>query len=310
MNGMRNVFGSVHYNSIGVWLRKEFNCQVSKLSLDGGFTCPNRDGSKGLGGCIFCGYDGSGHFSSSISAVENQIHLLSRKWPKGKYIAYFQSFTSTYAPPHILREKYEEALSIKGVVGLAIATRPDCLSMDIINVLHELSKRTFLWVELGLQTIHDETALLVNRCYPTKTYDKAVEDLNAAGIKTVTHLIFGLPGETRDNMFASAAHVAKQSPFGIKLHHLYLMKGSSLAESKTQDIPFMTRKQYIDLVVDVLEIMPQSVTVHRLTGDAPIHLLIEPIWSKDKRAVLNGIQQEFKRRGTYQGIYSPNLPSL
>lgn len=313
---MSNIFGSVHYNSIGAWLRKEFGGQVSKLSFDAGFTCPNRDGSKGTGGCLFCAGDGSGHFAGQTDDPEGQIRLLSRKWPEGKYLAYFQNYTGTYAPVEELKRIYEDALSLDGVVGLAITTRPDCLPPETLNLIADLSRRTFLWVELGLQTIHDTTAKAMNRCYPTSTYDQAVKDLKNAGIPTVVHLIFGLPGETREDMLSSVRHVAARSPFGIKLHQLYLMEGSRLAEMVNSEgsdqtfIPFMQKEEYINLIVDALELLPQSVTIHRLTGDAPGSKLLAPMWTKDKHAVLNGIQQEFKRRGTWQGIYSPSLPSL
>ncbi|MGI6752398.1 MAG: TIGR01212 family radical SAM protein [Anaerovoracaceae bacterium] len=309
---MKNIFGSVHYNSIGSWLRKEFNCQISKLAFDGGFTCPNRDGTKGIGGCIFCGGDGAGHFSSTIDESQSQVQLLSRKWPNGKYIAYFQSFTSTYDHPDNLRKKYEEALQVPDVMGLAIATRPDCLSPKVLEVIKEFSERTFLWIELGLQSIHNKTAMLTNRCYSTDTYDRAVESLDKLDIRIVTHLIFGLPGETRKDMMESAIHIAKQTPFGIKLHQLYLMEGTPLFENNylKDMLSFGSEESYIDLVVDVLEILPQSVTIHRLTGDAPTDRLLAPLWAKDKRSILNGIQQEFKKRGTFQGIHSPSLPSL
>lgn len=297
-NEMENIFGSVHFNTIGTHLRKEFGCQVSKLSLDAGFTCPNRDGTLGVGGCTYCSDDGAGHFAGDI---KGQIELLKRKWPNGKYLAYFQSHTNTYAPVAELRKMYEEALAYPGVLGIAIATRPDCLGEPVIDLLKELNRKTYLWVELGLQTARNDTADRINRCYPTEVFDKAMERLHKEGIRTVVHLIFGLPGETRQDMLASVDHVAKIHPFGIKLHQLYVMEDTLLAHQYRGQVNVLEKEEYIDLVVDALERIPQGITIHRLTGDAPEETLIAPKWCLDKRSVLNGIQKEFKRRGSFQG---------
>ena len=317
---MENIFGSNHFNNIGVWLREHFGGKVGKLSFDGGFTCPNRDGTKGTGGCFFCAGDGAGHYSSTLAHPEEQIRLLSEKWPEGhQYLAYFQNYTGTYAPAEQLRTLYETALSYPQVVGLAVATRPDCLPDEVMELLEELNRKTFLWVELGLQTMHDRTAEAMNRCYPTAVFEDAMQKLKNAGIRTVVHLIFGLPGECRKDMLESVAYLGRQMPFGVKFHQLYVMKGAPIARVPLDTLQFMTRKEYIDLVVDALEILPQEITVHRLTGDAPKGELLAPLWTPDKRAVLNGIQKEFKARGSYQGIYqnrsgssafSLNRPSL
>ena len=305
---MENIFGSRHFNAIGPYLKEVFGDRIAKLSIDAGFTCPNRDGTKGVGGCIFCSADGGGHYASDIPG---QIRLLSVKWPESKYIAYFQSYTNTYAPVGILREKYEAALSAPGVVGLAVATRPDCLSPDVLALLSELNQKTYLWVELGLQTIHNETAERVNRCYPLSVFDQAMTDLRSAGIRTVVHLIFGLPGENRADMLASVDYVAAKEPFGIKLHQLYVMKGTALALMGPAAVRPLEKKEYVDLVVDALEHIPQTITIHRLTGDPPEGTLLSPLWCPDKRSVLNGIQKEFKARGSFQGsAYSPSRPSL
>lgn len=306
---MENPFGSRHFNTIGTYLRQEFGCQISKLSLDAGFSCPNRDGRVGTGGCVYCGEDGSGHFAGTIP---EQIALLSGKWPSGKYIAYFQSHTNTYGSVERLRQCYEEALSYPGVIGIAIATRPDCLPAEVLELLSELNRKTFLWVELGLQTARDDTGDLINRCYPTSVFDQAMLDLATAGVRTVVHLIFGLPGETREDMMASVDYVAACSPFGVKFHQLYVMKGTAIAGWPEQQLRMLEKDQYISFIVDALERLPQQITVHRLTGDAPEDSLIAPLWCLDKRSVLNGIQKEFKRRGTFQGsaLYSPSLPSL
>jgi len=308
---MEHQFGSVHFNAIGPYLKNTFHCRTAKLSINGGFTCPNRDGTKATGGCIYCSPDGGGHFASDI---EDQIRLLSGKWPNSKYIAYFQSYTNTYAPVAVLRKKFEEALSAPDIVGLAIATRPDCLPPEVIALLSELGQKTFLWVELGLQTIHDTTAQLINRAYPLSVFDEAYQRLREAGIPTVIHLIFGLPGETRTDMLSSVSYVGEKEPFGIKFHQLYVMEDTTLSRQMREgsiSYSSMTKKEYIDLVVDALELLPPSVTVHRLTGDPPEGTLLSPSWCLDKRSVLNGIQKEFKTRGSFQGMcYSPKRPSL
>jgi len=303
-----NIFGSNHFNTIGSWLKKEFGCRVMKLSLDAGFTCPNRDGAKGTGGCIFCSEDGAGHYASDIPG---QIRLLHNKWPQGSYIAYFQSHTNTYAPTETLRRLFDQALSQPGVVGLAVATRPDCLPEDVLDLLSEYEQRTFLWVELGLQTIHDSTAQRLNRCYPLAVFDQAMAALSARNIRTVVHLILGLPWETREMMLQSADYVGALHPFGVKLHMLHVMRNTALADlyqlrfSENAGADFywhiFEQKEYIDLIVDVLERLPQDITIHRVTGDAPPEELLAPLWSTDKRSVLNGIQKEFKRRDSWQG---------
>ena len=295
---MTTIFGDQYFNSIGNYLKERFSCKVIKLSLDAGFTCPNRDGTKGTGGCIFCSADGSGDFASDIPG---QLKLLSTKWPSGKYIAYFQSHTNTYAPVEVLREKFYQALEYPDMIGIAIATRPDCLSKDILELLAELNEKTFLWVELGLQTIHENTAQLINRCYPISVFDQAVDKLSQLQIKTVVHLILGLPGETREDMFESIHYVCKKDIFGIKLHLMNVLKDTKLSEFYPDRIHIPKKEEYISLVVDALEIIPKHITIHRVTADAPRHLLIAPEWGYEKRSILNGISKEFRRRGSYQG---------
>ncbi len=295
---MTYFYNDQHFNSIGEYLKHKFGCKVIKLSLDAGFTCPNRDGTKGSGGCIFCSADGSGDFASDIPG---QISLLSKKWPSGKYIAYFQSHTNTYAPVEVLREKYEQALSYPDVVGIAIATRPDCLPADVLELLSELNQKTFLWVELGLQTMHENTANLVNRCYPLSTFEHAMAELNSRGIKTVVHLILGLPSETKEDMLKSVSYVCSKDIFGIKLHLMNVLKGTKLADFYPERIHIPSKEEYISLVVDALEIIPPEITIHRLTADAPRHLLVAPEWGYEKRTILNGIQKELRLRSSYQG---------
>ncbi|MBR6472302.1 MAG: TIGR01212 family radical SAM protein [Firmicutes bacterium] len=286
-------------NTISDYLKSEFGCKTIKLAIDGGFTCPNRDGSKGLGGCTFCSDSGSGEFSSDI---EDQIKLLSDKWPGAAYLAYFQNHTNTYAPVSELREKYYKILEDPRIKGLVIGTRPDCLGEDVLDLLSEINKDHFLWVELGLQTIHEETAKNINRCYSLSAFDKAMEDLRDRGIKTVVHLILGLPGETEEMMLESLRYVAsKPDLFGIKLHLMNLVKGSTLAETDPDYVSFPDIESYVDLVVRCLEVIPWDVTIHRLTGDAPRPILISPRWSFNKRTILNSINDRMNLLDTWQG---------
>ncbi len=283
------------YHSIGTYLKKRFGCRVVKLAIDGGFTCPNRDGSKGSGGCIFCSSEGSGELSSEISDIDQQVSLLAHKWPDSKYIVYFQSYTNTYAPVETLRAKYEEALKYPGVVGIAIATRPDCISEDTYALLSELNRKTFLWVELGLQTIHEETAVMINRCYPLEDFDKAMERLHELGIRTVVHLILGLPGETRKMMEESVDYVCAKKPFGLKLHMLNVIKGSRMETLFPDYSSFHSVDEYAELIVNLLQRIPPEITIHRLTGDVPRALLISPPWSYKKRTILNEINNRLRR---------------
>lgn len=295
------------YYSIGQYLKEKFGCKVIKLSIDGGFTCPNRDGTLSTGGCIFCSEQGSGDFASpsylSIhEQIDSQICLLKNKWPKGKYIAYFQKYTNTYADIAALRQKLESPLTHPLISGIAIATRPDCLSEETIEFLKELNEKTFLWVELGLQTIHERTAELINRCYPLSVFEKALSDLDKAGIKTVVHLIMGLPFETYEEMLESAEYLSSKNIFGIKLHLLHVLRNTKLSDIyESGGFKTLEKNEYINIICDVLEIMPKHVTIHRLTGDAPKNLLIAPKWSADKKSVLNGIDAELRKRNSWQG---------
>lgn len=287
------------FNSISDYLREEFGEKTIKLAIDGGFTCPNRDGSKAFGGCTFCSDSGSGEFSSNI---EDQIALLSDKWPNAAYLAYFQNHTNTYAPVSELREKYFEVLKDPRIRGLVIGTRPDCLGPDVLDLLEEINSTHFLWVELGLQTIHEATADAINRCYTLDVFDRAMEDLRSRGIRTVVHLILGLPGETEDMMLESVRYVAgKPGLFGMKLHLMNLVKGSTLASTDPDYVSFPDIPTYVDLVVRCLEIIPPEVTIHRLTGDAPRPILISPVWSFNKRTILNSINERLNLLDTWQG---------
>ncbi len=285
-------------NSISTYLKNHFGHKTVKLAIDGGFTCPNRDGTKGYGGCLFCSEGGGGDFASTI---EDQIELLSEKWPNAKYLAYFQNHTNTYAPVEELRKKYYAALDNPIIEGIVIATRPDCINEEVLDLLCEIKEKHFLWVELGLQTIHEKTAELINRCYPLSVYDKAIQGLRERGINTVVHLILGLPGETKQDMIDSVNYVTDSGAWGLKLHLLNVVKGSRMEKDYSTYNSFDSIEEYVNFVCDLIEIIPPEITIHRLTGDAPRKILITPEWSYKKRTILNGITRELARRGSYQG---------
>ena len=234
-------------------------------------------------------------------SISEQIDRLSEKWPGAAFIAYFQSFTNTYAQADRLRELYYEALSDPRISGIAIATRPDCLGDDVLDLLEEINRDHFMWVELGLQSIHTGTLRAMNTCYEVSDYDRAVSALLSRDIKVVTHLILGLPGETEEMMFRSLKHVCSKPIFGIKLHLMNIVKTSRLYASMPDYIPFDSMDDYVDLVVRCLEIIPEGITIHRLTGDVPRKLLVSPEWSYKKRSILNAINRELRDRDTCQG---------
>ena len=289
------------------FLKEKFNEKIYKVSLDGGFTCPNRDGKVSRGGCIFCSENGSGDFTAtklkSIHAqIEEQIDLVSKKYKGDKYIAYFQNFTNTYAEVSYLRKIYEEALSHEKIVGLAIATRPDCLGDDVLELLAELNKKTFLWVELGLQTVNDDVAKYFNRAYETGIYKEASEKLNKLNIKFVTHIIIGLPKEEEDDYLKTAIFAQNCGTWGIKLHLMYVVKNTPLEKLYLNGaLKVNTKEEYVEKVVNVLENISSEIVVHRLTGDGDRETLVAPLWSIKKIDVLNSIHKELKRRNTYQG---------
>ena len=289
------------------FLKEKFNEKIYKVSLDGGFTCPNRDGKVSRGGCIFCSENGSGDFTAtklkSIHAqIEEQIDLVSKKYKGDKYIAYFQNFTNTYAEVSYLRKIYEEALSHEKIVGLAIATRPDCLGDDVLELLAELNKKTFLWVELGLQTLNDYVAKYFNRAYETEIYKETSEKLNRLNIKFVTHIIIGLPKEENDDYLKTAIFAQNCGTWGIKLHLMYVVKNTPLEKLYLNgDLKVNTKEEYVEKVVNVLENISSEIVVHRLTGDGDRETLVAPLWSIKKIDVLNSIHKELKRRNTYQG---------
>lgn len=284
------------YTTLNSYLKDRFGCKVYKIALDGGFTCPNRDGTVGTGGCIFCSKGGSGDFAESREkSISEQIadgkKRVSKKIKDGKYIAYFQAFTNTYAPVERLRELYTEAISQPDIAALSIGTRPDCLGEDVLALLDEMNKRVPVFVELGLQTIHEDTARYIRRGYDLSVYDKAVADLHKIGVNVVTHLIIGLPGESKEDMLRSVEYVCKMTD-GIKLQLLHILRGTDLeTEYNSGKIKELTLEEYTDIIRDCVKIIPKSVVVHRLTGDGAKKDLIAPMWSADKKNVLNTINR-------------------
>lgn len=294
------------YYNLNYFLRNKFGDKVFKISLDAGFTCPNRDGSISTGGCIFCSPRGSGDFAGSSSNLVQQFEevkeMMNKKWKGGKYIAYFQAYTNTYADIDTLREKYYSVLNLEGVVGIAIATRPDCLNAEILDLLKEIGSKKYLWVELGLQTIHQNTAEIINRGYSVDIYIKAVQELKERKIDVVTHVILGLPGESREDMLQTVEFVANTGTQGIKLHLLHLVKDTRLVQIYEKgQLRIMDLEEYTDLVVDCIERIPEDMVIHRITGDGPRETLIEPKWSLKKWEVINTIEHKMMDRSTWQG---------
>lgn len=294
-------------------LRNEFGFKVFKVALDAGFDCPNRDGTVAFGGCTFCSAAGSGDFAGDridpidvqFEAIKNKMH---KKWKDGQYMAYFQAYTNTHAPLHVLKEKFEAALAQEGVIGLSIATRPDCLPEEVVDYLAELNTRTYLWVELGLQTVHERTAQLINRAHDYPTYIEGVQKLRNHGIRVCTHIINGLPLEDAEMMLETVQEVAKLDVQGIKIHLLHLLKGTPMVKQYEKGlVEFMDQQAYVQLVADQLEILPPEMVIHRITGDGPINLMIGPMWSANKWSVLNAIDAELETRGSWQGKHYKGL---
>lgn len=286
----------MEYTTLNSYLKKRFACKVYKLAIDGGFTCPNRDGTLGTRGCIFCSRGGSGEFAESKEkSVTQQIDdgkkRVEKKIKDGKYIAYFQAFTNTYAPVCKLRTLYTEAINHPDIVALSIGTRPDCLGNDVLELLDEMNKIKPVFIELGLQTIHENTAQYIRRGYPLEVYDKAVDDLHKIGINVVTHLIIGLPGENEQDILQSVEYVCKKTD-GIKLQLLHILEGTDLADEYREcKVDVLSLEEYTSIIKHCVEIIPDNVVIHRLTGDGAKKDLIAPLWSADKKHVLNTINK-------------------
>lgn len=304
---MTKLWNGKRYHSLNYFLREKFGEKVFKISLDAGFSCPNRDGTISSGGCIFCSERGSGDFAgdrcfSITKQFEDIKTMMNKKWKDGKYIAYFQAYTNTYASIEVLKAKYDEAVNQEDVVSLAIATRPDCLSGEVVDLLGEYSKKVYTWVELGLQTSKDETAKLINRGYKLEVFEESVRKLREKNIDVVVHVIFGLPGETREDMLNTIEYISKMDIQGIKLHLLHLMKNTPLERLYDQGkLRLMEMDEYLELITTAVTMLPENIVVHRLTGDAPRDLLIGPMWSLKKWEVLNAIDKRLEDEDLYQG---------
>ncbi|HIZ11533.1 MAG TPA: TIGR01212 family radical SAM protein [Candidatus Eubacterium faecavium] len=287
----------MEYYSFNQYLKEKFGCKVYKICINAGFTCPNRDGTLDTRGCIFCSAGGSGDFAESAAlSVTEQIEKgkarVKNKIKSGKYIAYFQAFTNTYAPVETLRKKFTEAINHPDIVMLSVATRPDCLPEEVIELLKELNRIKPVSVELGLQTIHEKTAAYIRRGYPLACYDSAVKRLKAADIDTVCHIILGLPGESEQEMLESVEYVCKSGINGIKLQLLHVLRGTDLAvDYAAGKFEVLTMEEYLKIIKKCLEIIPKNIVIHRLTGDGAKKDLIAPLWSADKKKVLNAISK-------------------
>ncbi len=315
----------MEYYSLNAYLRHTFGTKVYKISLDAGCSCPNRDGLIDTRGCIFCSASGSGDFAEHLQmqkilhkcrdkqtlctadvqmlhqAVHTQLEAgkkrVEQKNKDGKYIAYFQAYTNTYAPVSYLKEIFHAAIEVDDVVALSIATRPDCLDAEVLSLLETLQKRKPVWVELGLQTIHENTAKDIRRGYALPVYDEAVRQLRKRGIEVITHVILGLPGETKDMMKETVTYVGSSGVQGIKLQLLHVLKGTDLEqEYLAGHCPVFTMEEYVELVADCLELLPKDMVIHRMTGDGDKKQLVAPLWSADKKRVWNALQKEIAKR--------------
>ncbi|MGI5947040.1 MAG: TIGR01212 family radical SAM protein [Lachnospiraceae bacterium] len=301
------------YHSLDSYVREQFGEKLYKLALDGGMTCPNRDGTISYGGCIFCSEGGSGEFAQKqMTSVSEQIEAAKKRLEgkfSGRYIAYFQSYTNTYAPVSYLEPLFMEAILHPDVAALSIATRPDCLPEDVLELLSRLNQIKPVWIELGLQTIHPQTAGLIRRGYPLSCFETAYLNLKKRGLTVIVHVILGLPGETREMMLSTISYLGNLSPRmdGVKLQLLHILKGTSLAAMyQEHPFPVFSMEEYIDFVIDCVELLPPEIVIHRLTGDGPKSLLIAPLWSSNKKLVLNTLTWRFKERASYQGKGLPD----
>lgn len=304
---MRKTWSDKRYHSLNYFLREKFGDKVFKIALDAGFSCPNRDGTISSGGCLFCSERGSGDFAgnrrfSITKQFEDIKDMMSKKWKTGKYIAYFQAYSNTYESIEVLREKYEEAVRQEGVVALAIATRPDCLDEEVLDLIEEYSHRVYTWIELGLQTSNDESAKIINRGYKLLKFEESLKELNKRNIDVVVHTIFGLPGESKEDMLKTIDYVAHRNIKGIKMHLLHLMENTPMTELYNEEkLKFLEEDEYVDLICKSITMLPANMVIHRLTGDAPRELLIGPMWSLKKWEVLNAIDNKLKDLELYQG---------
>lgn len=293
------------YYSLNEYLQKTFGEKVYKLSLDLGFTCPNRDGTLDTRGCIFC-LAGSSHFAMQEGDIHEKIEkakkLVEKKTKAKRFIAYFQSYTNTYAPIELLREQFSAVIAREDIAAISVATRPDCLPSETLSLLSELNQIKPVWVELGLQTSNEKSAEYIRRCYKNEVYVKAVSDLKARGIKVITHIILGLPSETREDMLKTVDFAVAAGTDGVKLQLLHILKGTDLCtDYQSGEFSALTLEEYTDLLCDCIERLPKNIVVHRITGDAPKAHLVAPLWSADKKTVMNTISRVMALRGIEQG---------
>ena len=306
-------WGDKRYYSVDYYLKNTFGEKVYRLSLNGGMTCPNRDGTLGTRGCIFCSVAGSGDFAQNAQeSIQKQLNdakeQIRSKRNCNKFIAYFQAYTNTYAPVAYLRTIFTEAIQDPDVVILSIATRPDCLSDEVLDLLNELNQIKPVWIELGLQTIHPETSHFIRSGFTLECFHEAVKRLTALSIPIIVHVILGLPGETRKQMLETVSYVGALRVFGIKLQLLHVLSDTDLGTLyRKQPFHLFTQEEYCQLIIDCLAILPPEITIHRLTGDGPKDLLIGPLWSSAKRSVLNQIHKELKTQDIWQGKHHTTI---
>ena len=297
------------YHTLDYFYKNKFKSKVFKVSLNGGFTCPNKDGKVGTRGCIYCSRTGSGEFAGNIKdnllkQFDDVKEMMSKKWPNSKYIAYFQANTNTYAPLDVLKEKYETVYKLPNVVGLSIATRPDSIEDDVYDYLEKLSKETYLTVELGLQSIHEKTNKIINRCHSLECFNKAVKELRKRNINVVVHIINGLPYETKEMMIDTVKYLNNLDIQGIKIHMLHILKNTDLYDMyQKEKFHVLSRDEYVSIVCEQLRYLREEIVINRITGDPKEDDLVEPTWLIKKFCLLNDIDKEMVRRDTYQGKY-------
>ena len=303
----KNTLDNKRYYTLNYYYKKKYNSKVFKVSLNGGFTCPNKDGTVGTRGCIFCSRLGSGDFAGNknldlISQFNEVKSIMLKKWPDAKYIGYFQANTNTYAPLDQLKAKYETILNLDNVVGLNIATRSDSITDEVMDYLEELNNKTDLIIELGLQSMHEETLKLINRGHELKNFEDCFKKLKSRGIKVVVHIINGLPYETKDMMIETAKYLNELDIDGIKIHMLHIIKNTDLEDLyKKQSFHILTKEEYVDIVINQLEVLNENIVINRITGDPVKEDLVAPNWLLKKFCVLNEIDKEMVKRDTYQG---------
>lgn len=308
---MQNIFryssDNKRYHTLNYFYRNKFGSKVFKVSLNAGLTCPNIDGTKGYGGCIYCSTTGSGEYggdknkdlTTQFNTVKNILH---QKWPNAKYIGYFQARTNTYAPLEKLKSMYEEILALDNVIGLNIATRSDAITEECLDYLEKLAKRTYLTIELGLQTIHEKTSILINRCNSLENFTEMVKKLRERNINVVVHIINGLPYETKEEMIDTVKYLNKLDIQGLKIHMLSILKNTKLEKIYNKEkFPILTKKEYIDIIIEQLENLRPEIIINRITGDPKVEDLIEPFWLTKKWELLNDIDKEMIVRNTFQG---------